>query len=93
MNYKDFEFWNREKLWELRQEIVLCSLYYHDYKNSFEIPDHVCSDFFDGFFEYCWSIEEDNGNHTIDMQYVLDKYDNAECLWDYFYGVEYPFGE
>ena len=24
---------------------------------------------------------------------IYNKYDNAEALWDYFYSVEYPFGE
>ena len=36
MNYKDFEFWTKEKLWKLRKEICLGSLYLHDYENSFD---------------------------------------------------------
>lgn len=93
MNYKDFEFWNKEKLWRLRQEIILGSIFYNDYSNSFEIPLEACCDFFDGFIENCWNMEEENENGLTELQDLYDKYDNAERLWDYFYGIEYPFGE
>ena len=62
MNYKDFEFWNKEKLWKLRKEICLGSLYLHHYENSFDIPAEICCNFFDGFVEWCWIIEEEKEN-------------------------------
>lgn len=91
MNYKDYKFWDKEKLWKLRKEIVLGSLYYSDYENSFNIPKKTCCDFFDGFIEWCWIIENENG--LTELESIHEKYDNADELWDYFYGIEYPFGE
>ena len=93
MNYKDFEFWNKEKLWKLRKEICLGSLYLHHYENSFDIPAEICCNFFDGFVEWCWIIEEEKENGLKTWEDIYKKYDNADELWDYFYGMEYPFGE
>lgn len=92
MDYKDFEFWSQEKLWELRKEICLGSMYYSDYENSFGIPKEDCCAFFDGFIDDCWNIEGEKENGLTDYQDVYNKYDNAEALWNYFYSVEYPFG-
>ena len=36
-------WFKEEYLWELRQEIVLGSLYYADYRNSFGIDEHKFS--------------------------------------------------
>ena len=91
-NYNDFEFWNTEKLWELRKEICLGSLFYKDYKNSFGIPADICANFFDGFLDDCFYIEVEEGrgdNATIESIYEL--YGNAQALWDYFCGLETPF--
>ena len=93
MNYKDFNFWNKEKLWKLRKEICLGSLYIHDYENSFDIPAEICCSFFDSFCEWCWIIENEEEIGLTEWKDLLDKYDNADELWDYFYGMEYPFGE
>lgn len=93
MTYKDFEFWNKEKLWKLRNEIVLNSLFFSDYKNSFGIPMRDCGNFFDGFIGNCFIIEEENENGLTIFQDIMDKYDNENDLWDYFCGLEYPFGE
>ena len=93
INYKDFEFWNKEKLWKLRKEICLGSLYINHYENSYGIPEKVCCDFFDGFIEDCWNIESEEENGLTEWKDILNKYDNAESLWDYFYGMECPFGD
>lgn len=93
ITYKDFEFWNKEKLWNLRKEICLGSLFINHYENSFGIPEKDCCSFFDSFVEDCWDIESEEENGLTEWKDILDKYDNAECLWDYFYGMEYPFGE
>lgn len=93
MDYKDFEFWDKEKLWKLRTEICLGSLYYSDYENSFGIPEEDCCAFFDGFIDLCFIMESERENGLTDYQDVYNKYDNAEALWNYFYSVEYPFGE
>ena len=93
MNYKNFEFWNKEKLWKLRTEICLNSIFYCDYENSFDIPKKTCFNFFDGFLEDCFIIEEENGNHLVGCEYIFTKYDNMEALWNYFCSLEFPFGE
>ena len=93
MNYKDFDFWTMGKLWKLRKEIVLGSMYYSDYENSFGIPEKACCDFFDGFVEWCFIIESEKENGLTEYEDIYKKYDNAVELWDYFYGMEYPFGE
>ena len=37
---------------KLRKEIVLDSIYYADYENSYNIDPHLVCDFFDGFISY-----------------------------------------
>lgn len=93
MDYKNFDFWNKEKLWKLRREILLGSLCYDDYENSFGIPIRVCFNFFDGFIEWCFIVESEYENGLNKFEDIYNKYDNADELWDYFYGLEYPFGE
>ena len=93
MDYKNFEFWNEEKLWKLRKEVLLGSLYYDDYENSFGIPVKVCCNFFDGFIEWCFIVESEYENGLNKFEDIYNKYDNVNELWDYFCGLEYPFGE
>ena len=38
---------NKDQLWNLRRQIVLGSLYYSDYVNSYGIDCHPVCDFFD----------------------------------------------
>ena len=78
----------KEQLWKLRQEVVLGSLYTHDYDNSFGIdPSAVCS-FFDSFIE---DSQVDDFGKPIDRE--VEEYDNAEDLYDYYCSCENPFGE
>ena len=78
----------KEQLWKLRQEIVLGSLYTHDYDNSFGIdPSAVCS-FFDSFIE---DAHVDDFGRPNDRE--TEDYDNAEDLYDYYCSCENPFGE
>lgn len=93
LSYKEHKFWNKEKLWDLRQEICLGSLFLSHYENSFGIPKEICFGFFDSFIEHCFLIEEEKENGLKDFYDIFDKYDNPDNLWDYFYGIEYPFGE
>ena len=79
---------NKDSLWQLRQEIVLGSIYIRDYKNSFDIPEEVCFAFFDGFLDDCWDIENELENGITEVDELYAKYDNAEALWNYFCGVE-----
>lgn len=54
--------WLKEEyLWELRQEIVLGSLYYSDYRNSFGIDEHKVCDFFTSFWDsYCEELAKED---------------------------------
>lgn len=78
----------KEQLWKLRQEIVLGSLYTHDYDNSFGIdPSAVCN-FFDSFIEDAQTDDYGNSNNR-----KVEDYDNAEELYNYYLSCENPFGE
>ena len=78
----------KEQLWKLRQEIVLGSLYTHDYDNSFGIDPSAVSNFFDGFIE---DSQVDDFGKSIDRE--VEEYDNAEDLYNYYCSCENPFGE
>ena len=78
----------KEQLWKLRQEIVLGSLYTHDYDNSFGIdPSAVCN-FFDSFIEDAQVDDYGRPNNR-----KTEEYDNAEDLYNYYRSCENPFGE
>ena len=78
----------KEQLWKLRQEIVLGSLYTHDYDNSFGIdPSAVCN-FFDSFIEDAQVDDYGRPNNR-----EIKEYDNAEDLYNYYRSCENPFGE
>lgn len=78
----------KEQLWKLRQEIVLGSLYTHDYDNSFGIdPSAVCN-FFDSFIEDAQMDDYGRPNNR-----KTEEYDNAKDLYNYYRSCENPFGE
>lgn len=94
---KRLEDFTREDLAQLRKEVTLNSLYYHDYKNSFGIDCHSVSMFFDSYLDdICTMAEEDGykwdyaepgstyyqeGYHT--WSEFLEKYDTIDnlCEW------------
>ena len=78
----------KEQLWKLRQEIVLGSLYTHDYDNSFGIDPSAVRNFFDSFIE---DSQVDDFGKSIDRE--VEEYDNAEDLYNYYCSCENPFGE
>lgn len=74
----------KEGLWELRQQIVLGSIFTDDYKNSFGFAPKSVQDFFDGYVEYLEELIKEDRNKT-DYVFRLEKYDNADNLIDYFW--------
>lgn len=79
MQIKDL---NQEKLWALRQEIVLISLFTKDYINSFGISAKECQTFFDGYVEYLNELAQADGGVTHEDTYT--KYDNSTNLYDWW---------
>ena len=78
----------KEQLWKLRQEIVLGSLYTHDYDNSFGIDPSAVYNFFDSFIEDAQMDDYGKPNNR-----KTEEYDNAEDLYNYYKSCENPFGE
>lgn len=70
----------KEELWALRQEIILGSLFYRHYKNSFGIDEYTCLDFFDGYLDYIIMIANKDFE---DIE--LCEFDNESNLYDYYY--------
>lgn len=50
----------QEQLWKLRRQIVLGSLYYSDYINTFGIDRHLVCDFFDSFLSYVAELMQED---------------------------------
>ena len=86
----------KETLWDLRNEIVLNSLFLDDYSNSFGIDEHKVCDFFDGYMDDITDqYMEKHGLEKIDtsdLSDVWDEFDNADTLWNYYNSVENAFG-
>ena len=77
---------SNEQLWELRQEIVLGSLYLADYENSFGIDrDKVCT-FFDGFLSYVEELMKEDIVDFDDAKFFdyLPSYDKPEYLAEWY---------
>lgn len=73
---------------ELRKEIVLCSLYYADYENSFGVEKHSCFDFFDGYAEFLGELMKEDGISDNEYFDHVGLYDNDETLTEWFYCFE-----
>ena len=80
----------KEKLWALRKEIVLNSLFIADYRNSLHIDPHMVCNFFDGFLEEVEMQMEEEIPSFKDAQFFdyLPAYDTPDRLWDYYSSIE-----
>lgn len=86
-----------DKIKQLREEIVLGSLFTDDYKNSFGIDPHIVQDFFDGYSGYLWWLIEEDHPDSGDMSLndnegfqLFTKYDDDANLWNYAQICEDP---
>lgn len=80
---------NKRQLQQLRQDIVLGSLFYWDYRNSLGIEEHLVCDFFDAFDEYiCELYEEKHKTKKYNIWQVYDEFDNIDELWHYYNSIE-----
>lgn len=82
----DDKGWLKEEyLWELRQQIVLNSLYYSDYRNNFGIDEHKVCDFFDGYVSFLTELEiEKYGKELSNTSDFFDEFDNEENLKSWY---------
>lgn len=81
---KRFEDLTREDLAKLRDEIVLNSLFIHDYENSFGFdPNSVCM-FFDSYISYLDELAEEDGVYIEDTFEFFDKYDTLDNLESWY---------
>ena len=72
----------KNQLKQLRNEIVLNSVFLKDYDNSFYITHKRCIDFFDSYIEdLC------DQYNNIDFIDILDRYDNIDNLYNYYMGI------
>lgn len=77
---------NREQLKQLRREIVLDSLYYDDYENSFGINKYNVYYFFEGYAEYLYELmKEEIKDFDGDYHGHLAEYDTSDNLESYYY--------
>ena len=76
--------WTKNKLWALRQQIVLNSLYVADYRNDMGVEEHTCCDFFDGYVEYIGELMSEDGIHDDRFFDHLGAYDTPENLESWY---------
>lgn len=76
----------QEKLWALRREIVLNSIFLYDYANTFGFDRRMVSTFFDGYLEYLDELMQESIPDYDDANFfdLLSQYDTAENLWDWY---------
>jgi hypothetical protein len=75
--------WTESKLWELRLEIKLNSLFVSDYGNTFGVDPKVACDFFDGYMDYLEDELHPDGKTFDDLNAVF-ALDNPENLWKWY---------
>lgn len=79
--------YGKNKLWNIRKNIVLCSLYINDYDNKFNYDNDLMFNFFEGYCEYLGELMEENIKNYNDSNFFdyLPQYDNKNNLWNYYY--------
>jgi hypothetical protein len=82
---KKFEDFTSEDLTKLRGEIVLNSLYTHDYENSFGLKAHCVAEFFDGYVSYLEELAEEDGYTDWEDAFKMFKiYDTEDNLYGWY---------
>lgn len=86
---KRLEDLTQDELWALRKEIVLNSLFIHDYRNSFGISPKSACDLFDGYVSFLWDLAEDAGHGDWDDQDSPEHLRQYILLFEDFDWVQY----
>lgn len=78
--------WFKEEfLWELRQQIVLNSIYVSDYCNTLGIDEHKVCDFFDGYVSFLTELEvEKYGKELDNTSDFFDEFDTEDNLKSWY---------
>lgn len=78
------ETWDAESLWELRQEVVLNSMFTSDFQNSFGVDPHACQDFFDGYVSDLEDRAKEAGKSSDDIFDIIKEFDNKDNLYSWY---------
>jgi hypothetical protein len=81
---KRFEDLTSKELLDLRNEIILNSIFVADYENSFGFNSKDVSYFFDGYLSFISELAEEDGNKDLEIGELCAKYDNEDNLWGWF---------
>jgi len=85
---------SEKDLWDLRNQITLNSLFTSDYENRLGLDPNAVQDFFDGYLDELEYIADQEGDKDLDLDEILDRYDNPENLKNWYDSLDYdPFGD
>ena len=85
---KRLEDLTQDELWALRKEIVLNSLFVHDYRNSFGISPKSACYLFDGYVSFLEELADETGTDWSDQDSPEHLHQWLLCYDDYSW-VEY----
>ena len=74
----------RKQLKQLRNEIVLNSLFLKDYSNTLYISEKTVYNFFEAYIENLYDIAASDNFNSKDIIDILEKYDNIDNLYNYY---------
>lgn len=81
---KKFDNFNIDDLWKLRMEVVVNSLFIHDYENSFGLNSHDVCDFFDGYVSFINELAKEDGYGDLSIRELCNIYDNKDILLNWY---------
>ena len=83
---KRFEDFTKEDLRALRNEVVVNSIFYSDYHNSFGLDTHSVCDFFDGWLDFIGELMVEDGYKDAAYRFFdyFVEYDNADTLVQWY---------
>lgn len=80
---KPFEKLTKQELWDLRQSIILNSLFLGDYENKYKYNVRDLSYFFEGYYDYLWELAQEQNDKELTHQDVMF-FDTADNLYSWF---------
>lgn len=84
-----FQDLNHGDLWDIRKQVVLGSESDEDYRNDFEFSPKFMRGFFMGYIDWLYDIAVDDDVEDLSVESVIEKYDDADTLFDYYWNI-YP---